>query len=192
MDKTIAEPLAFLVLSAWPLALLMVFLLGIFAIWRVVRRAKDRGQKWKAGFATAIIVILIPTWDVIAGRIQYGYLCATESGIRVYKRVKLEPEYRGLQLADTHLEYDPMPLSKRFPFSRDSSEDLQGPGKIKFNRELIRDSQTGEILGTFTSYFWGGGWFERMFSIQGAGGGSCGYETGGFRALVDEIFEVPR
>ena len=191
MDKTIAEPLAFLVLSAWPLALLIVFLLGIFAVWRVVRTTA-RGKKWAAGLITAIIVILIPTWDVIAGRIQYSYLCTTESGIRIYKHVKLGPEYHGLQLPEIHLVYDQMQLSKRFPFSRESSEDILGPGQIKFNRELISDFQTGETLGTFTTYFWYGGWFEHMFSIQGAGGGSCGHESGGFRAMLDQIFELPR
>jgi hypothetical protein len=90
------------------------------------------------------------------------------------------------------LAYERLPISKRYPYSYDSSEDVFGPGKIKFNREILRDGQTKELLGTFTSYFWGGGWFEQMFSVQGAGGGSCGHETGGFQALVEQIFEIPR
>ena len=191
MDKVIAEVLAFLALSAWPIATLIFLLLGIFIVWRVVR-AKAHGKKLATGFITAIIIILIPTWDVISGRIQYSYLCAADSGIKVYRHVKLESQYFPIQFSGNPLAYERLPISKRYPYSYDSSENVLGPGKIKFNREILRDGKTEEILGTFTSYFWGGGWFERTFSIQGAGGGSCGHETGGFQALVDQIFEVPR
>ena len=191
MDKTIAEPLAFLLFAAGPLALLAVAVLGTILVRTAIRRAKTPKKKWAAGLVAAVIVILIPTWDVIVGRFQFTYLCATESGIQVNRRVKLGPEYRAVQFPDTHLEYDQMPIAKRYPYIHDWSENIAGPGNIAYAFEAIRDAQTGETLGTFTSYFWGGGWFEHQVRFQGAGGGSCGREAGGFKSLLEHIFERP-
>ena len=188
----IDELLGFIVLSAGPLALLVVLALGITAIWLVTRGMKPRWKKWVAGLIAALIIALILTWDVIAGRVHFNRLCATESGIKIYKHIALSPEYRNIRLPDNHISYDQMPIANRYPYRHESSDKLPGPGRIKYNREFICVAETGEVLGTFTTYYWGGGWFENTFSLQGAGGGGCGYEKGGFSALLREIFEASR
>ena len=181
-----------MVLSAGPLALLAVLAMGFVAIWLATRGVKTRGKKLWAGLLAALIIVLILTWDVIAGHARFKRLCATESGIRIYKRVDLSSEYSNMQVPDASWSYERMPISKRYKYSSESSENMPGPGRIKYTRDVIRDAETGELLGTFTSYFWGGGWFENTFSPQGAGGGNCGYRKGDFKAFLEKIFHVPQ
>src|SRR5687768_11929059 len=147
------ELLGFVVLSALPLALLAILVLGCVAVWLAIRGTKTRWKKGLAALLAASIVVLIPTWDVIAGRIHFNRLCATESGIRVYKKVRLDPVLREVQLPDSVPKYEHMPIAKRYPYGYESSEKIPGPATIKFSREFIRDARTGEVLGTVTTFF---------------------------------------
>jgi hypothetical protein len=92
-DKAMKELLAFVVLSLPILVPLGIALVGVIAVWLVMRRVKSPGRKWKAGLVTALIFFLIPTWDILLGRAYFYYLCATEGGIKIYGQVELPKEY---------------------------------------------------------------------------------------------------
>jgi hypothetical protein len=138
----------------------------------------------------SILVGAVLFWDVIPGRIEFKRLCETESGIRIYKRVTLEPEYRGVEFPDNFYIYNQMPIGKRYPERLEEVNDLPGPAKIKRTRSLIVDASTGNVLGSSTVFRYGGGWFSQTVSTApGAGGGRCGDEAGGGVVLLNKIFE---
>jgi hypothetical protein len=138
----------------------------------------------------SILVGAVLFWDVIPGRIQFKRLCETESGIRIYKRVTLEPEYHGVEFPDNFYIYNQLPIGKRYPERLEDVSDLPGPAKIRRARSLIIDASTGAQLGSLTIFFYGGGWFAQAVSTApGAGGGWCGDGAGGAAELLNRIFE---
>lgn len=42
---------------------------------------------------TVLVFVLIPTWDIVPGKLYFKYLCNTEGGIRVYRQVGLPAKY---------------------------------------------------------------------------------------------------
>ena len=180
----------FLVLSMGPLALLFLFVVGAFVVWLFVAREKTTRRKWLAGTLAAIVVILIPTWDEIAGRAYFRHLCESNGGIRIYERVKLGPEYRGIRFPDLPTEYERMKLASLYPYALESKEDLPGPARILYVRRMILDEQTGAVLGSLTNYFYGGGWLDNAVSLHGTGGGSCDRSEQDFRLLLERIFVI--
>jgi hypothetical protein len=182
----------FAVLSAGPLALLVLLVIGVVAVWIVVRRGKSPGKRWAIGMLTAVVVILIPTWDEIAGRAYFRHLCDTKSGIQVLQQVTLGPEYRDVQFADAPWLYKNTPLASLYPYRLESTEDLPGPARIRYVRQIINDQKTGATLGTVTNYFYGGGWFQNAVSLQGAGGGSCDLGSNYFKTFLARVFVAPR
>ncbi|MDD5372566.1 MAG: hypothetical protein PHO62_03965 [Sulfurimonas sp.] len=80
-------------------------LLSKFIVTKVLQ---SHGLK-KANIALAIM-ILIPTWDVILGFPVYAYLCAFESGIKIYKSVdNVEGFYVGKWSKDGYGNVPPLP-----------------------------------------------------------------------------------
>jgi hypothetical protein len=183
------EALALLVLVAIPLAILTIVIVGAVLIVFVARRfGSGRGQ-FAAGLLTVFIIALIPTWDVIIGRIEFHRLCAAKGGLRIYKQVRLDPKFGDVQFPELPLAYRETSVGARYPERTEEVADLPGPGTIKMIRRTVSDSRTGDVLGTSTVYNWGGGWFEQaLTTAPGAGGGYCGHESGDFPELLKRIF----
>jgi hypothetical protein len=173
----------FLVLSAFPLALLVILVVGILAVGVAVRTQNTPRRKGIAAAVATTIVVLIPTWDIILGRAQFNYLCATNSGIRVHKRVQLGPEYRDIHFPSVSVEYRRLPFAKEYPYRFASNPDVFGPAVIEMTRYVITEAKTGEVIGSSTDYVYRGGWFENIFGI---GGGICSQS---FNELLEQIFE---
>src|SRR5438445_4093492 len=57
-------------------------------------------------FVFGSILVLIPTWDVLWGRIYLSYLCSTAAGMKVYKSVPLEKKYFK-ENGDLDFQYTP-------------------------------------------------------------------------------------
>jgi hypothetical protein len=177
-----------LVLSIGPLALLALLLVGILVVWIAVRTQATPPRKWAAAIAAGVTVTLIPTWDVIAGRLYFRYLCAADAGVRIYKSVELRPEDYAVQFPANPAVYRRLQISERYPYRLDSVEDLPGPAKIKMIRQSVIDAKTGDVLGDITEYSYGGGWFENAISFHGAGGGHCASDGNNFKMFLERIF----
>lgn len=182
----------FAVLSAGPLALLVLLVIGVVAVWIAARRGKSPARRWTLGVLTATVVILIPTWDEIAGRAYFRHLCATKSGIQVFHQISLGAEYHDVTFPDVPWLYKKAPLAKLYPYSLKSIEDLPGPAKIYYVEESILDGKTGATLGTAINYFYRGGWFGNAFSPHIRGGGSCNLDEYYFKKLLEQIFAITR
>jgi len=134
---------------------------------------------WKKKTIVLVIFILIPTADVIAGRIYFKYLCNTRSGQFMYKTVEVEEEYlyqpgelmkhkldeTGNQFAIAEGgEINREKLRQRYDFrfiKRDRNYSKYLP--IEKLRSYIEDSEKKELLSEAISYTYNGGWVERLY-----------------------------
>lgn len=67
--------------------------LGMWVARKAASRYERKRIKLGVRVAVALVFILIPTGDWIAGRIYFNYLCETEAGVKVYQTIELPPEY---------------------------------------------------------------------------------------------------
>lgn len=130
-------------------------LISIAVVFWVSRYAKAKGRgagRWAV--MTALIIFLIPFWDLIPTIVTREYFCSTEAGLKIYKspekwraenpgvyetlvREKLRRSYAN---SDEHIT----PLNQRFNLV----SKLEGP--LLFNRwrvvSEIRDEKNGEVI----------------------------------------------
>ena len=60
----------------------------------IVVKLTPKGKwKWLTGLMVILTSILIPTWDIPIGRINFNRLCETQAGQFIYKEVPLGDEY---------------------------------------------------------------------------------------------------
>ena len=133
---------------------------------------------WEKKTIVLVIFILIPTADVIAGRIYFKYLCNTRSGQFIYTTVEIGEEYlyqpgemmkhkldeAGNQYAiaeggETNREklrerYD-LPFSKKESYSRIFH--------IEKRERIIKDQIKTDILSKSISFLYGGGWVINLY-----------------------------
>jgi hypothetical protein len=154
----------------------------------MVQRTRIRAT-WLGVLFVALIAVTL-FWDVIPARMEFRRLCDAESGIRVYKRIPLDAEFRGMEISGLFSVYQESPMGKRYPHRLVETNDLPGPGRIRRIVNTISDARSGETLGSLTTFYYGGGWLANVVpSGARAGGGSCGVEVAGARALASAIFE---
>lgn len=153
----------------------------------------------KAKYAVMVFFVLLPTADALVGRLYLRHLCATEGGLKVYRVVEnvegfllqdgtdghwikqygfrfVEGKRREPGIVDRFervndeikIESKVLPKSEyRFRFVRGQDEDI-----FYRNQATVDVIRTGEVLATYTSYYFLGGWAERFlagFSDAGPG-----------------------
>lgn len=72
---------------------LSILLAVVAYIWLarfVARRIENRAVK----YTVIAVFILIPTWDVIPGKLYFNHLCENEAGLKIYKTVEGVEGYR--------------------------------------------------------------------------------------------------
>lgn len=161
-------------------------------VW-VTRRFSGHRAKVTAAVITVLVFLLIPTWDVIAGKIYLQYLCEAESGVRVYKTVELGPEYwfsdgqpkfiTSKGLADHEM------LGDRYEFSSKSQEDYSLFFHIKKNAEIVSEKQTGAILAEYIRFVHFGGWLANSTGLHIRGTGCPTIEQYDYRDFLKQIFK---
>ena len=102
------------------LLFIVVVYVGVAVVlaWLLARRRQTPKAKAIAATLTLLVFALIPTWDILPGRLYFNHLCATEGGLKIYKTVEgVEGFY--LDSADTKLiEHLLIPNSKLQLFGR--------------------------------------------------------------------------
>lgn len=142
---------------------LMIFVPLIYAAiaWAIIKRLPSKKVKW----AATVIFVLIPTWDEVAGRIYFEYLCATEAGVKVHQTVELPAEYWDEQGKPKF--YDEK--NGNFYLSKDYPTEL----KIEKNYSFLyidklvthlRDQKKDKLFSERVSYMHWGGWIRRNLS----------------------------
>lgn len=72
------------------LSILLAVVIYIWLARLVAKRIKNRSAK----YVVIAIFILIPTWDIVPGKIYFNHLCENEAGLKIYKTVEGVEGYR--------------------------------------------------------------------------------------------------
>jgi len=179
--------------------LAVLFFIALYiggAIW-LVRSRKTRRGKWIA----AIIALLLPTTDAVLGRIYLQQLCNTEGGLKVYR---VAEGVKGFMEQGATTDYwvknhgyrfteGSIPGGKYNRFSRQGDKIIQKwdvtKPKSKYRARYIGSEgiyskgtyqveviANKEVLATYTSLAFSGGWAERFLAqFSGAGVGNVAF-----------------
>lgn len=69
------------------------FVLAVVVIVFAVRRARPGWAKWAAGLGTFGLFWGLTLIDDVMGTLEHKALCEKEAGVKIYKQVKLPPEF---------------------------------------------------------------------------------------------------
>lgn len=148
---------------------LLVIALYIGTVWFLLREAGSS----KVKVIVLLIAILIPTADVIAGRVYFSYLCNTKSGQFIYKTVEVGAEYlykpgdemkHELDESGQHYatakggEINREELKRRYGFPFSKKEPYSKVFNIWKRTRVIKDAISGEVLSEPISFnYYGAG-----------------------------------
>lgn len=77
--------LVFYIFLAWFSVRVVSWLANVLAVMATTKRILQA--------LCVAIFVLIPTWDVIPGRLYFQHLCEKEAGIKVFKTVEVDKSY---------------------------------------------------------------------------------------------------
>jgi hypothetical protein len=127
--------------------------------------------------------VLLPTWDIIPGRLYFQHLCEQEAGVKVLKAV---------EVAQSYFRPDGRPDDKklldRYAQSSKWDRSFSPWAHITKIEGTIQDKQTGEVLGIATDFIYSGGWLgsriDPMSSV------TCpAYRDGIFGMALQHVFK---
>jgi hypothetical protein len=158
--------------------LIILTVLFVYAAITLITVIKVEGTKKKV--IALLIFILIPTADVIVGNIYFSYLCHTQSGQFIYKKVELEDEYFlksgdidkskhgnnpvGYAIAKGG-EINKEMLRERYDFPFNKKETLSKILHIYKRERIIIDKTNNNILSKSISFIYGGGWVVNIYPV---------------------------
>jgi len=141
-------------------------------------------RKWVVSSLVILISILIPTWDIPIGRINFNHLCNTQAGQFINKQVSLSDEY-FLKAGERNIRYfehskfayakggelDLERVKQNYVINSNYDKDYSRWGYIYKLETKIIFIQDKQILGRAVTFFYRGGWL--MASFEGGGSIDC-------------------
>lgn len=124
----------------------------------VVARRVGKGTGSKlAKYATIVVFVLIPTWDILPGQLYHAHLCKTEGGIQVFKTIEIPKAYflPNGQPDDNKIDHDLL------VWSGEPDRTFSKLFHITKNQDLLLNKRTQERLGTATDFWYKGGWLKK-------------------------------
>ncbi|OGT29224.1 MAG: hypothetical protein A2W28_09385 [Gammaproteobacteria bacterium RBG_16_51_14] len=133
---------------------------------KLAGKRESRQWKWGVRMAVVLVFVLIPTWDMILGRVYLNHLCSTEAGVKVYQTVELPAEYWDKEGRPRFMNargvINMVMLGDRFKWHQVREPYINGLIKIDKRRWQLEDITTQKALGEkvdFVRYF---GWLNRF------------------------------
>lgn len=72
------------------LSVIVLIVLYLFVSFKGVEYIYDKTHKKRYAVLATLFFILLPTWDVIIGKIYFDHLCKTDGGLKVYESVQAD------------------------------------------------------------------------------------------------------
>lgn len=166
-----AELMAFVVLSLPILAVLLIVVLAVLAARVAARRMAVPEKKWKAAVIAALAVILIPTWDEVAGRLYFHYLCTTQGGVKVFNREELQPQYWGSngipkdRIVRVGSRFE-MQIGDRYYIETQAQKNYSQTFRIDREHQTIRDRESDNVLSELVAFRHWGGWLVNNTALN--------------------------
>lgn len=144
------------------LGLLIALVLYVGLAWMMAKLIGRYTDSKIARYLLIAIVVLIPTWDIIPGRLYFQYLCEREAGVKVLKTV---------EVASTYFLPNDQPDEKKLADLYTSSMKVEREFSRLFHimriQSFIHDKRTEEVLGIATDLSYYGGWLAAHLFPQG-------------------------
>jgi hypothetical protein len=185
------ELLGVVVLSMPILAVLCIGGLAGYAGWAAGRQMSEVRKKWMVRVAAASAVVFLFACDEIVGRSYLHYLCATEGGTKVYRHIRLPPEYWRADGSPIFIDEKGNKIASRldddYQFGSTSDEHYSKVFRIREFVNVVLDRKKAETVGTYTHFAFFGGWLVNFTSLDVAGVG-CPSERDFYRKFLQTIF----
>jgi hypothetical protein len=165
------------------LSILLAVVIYVWLVRLVAKRIKNRAAK----YAVIAIFILIPTWDIIPGKLYLNYLCENEAGVKVYQTVELPAEYWDVQGRPKF--YDETNGNMHLPLDKYEwkSRTEEYPFNVEKNISDMKEKNTEKILNERVVFTYWGGWISRNFAPHNTAT-SCGSDVKAYTSYVKQIF----
>lgn len=145
--------------------LAVLIALGVYVyLAKVVAQFVGRHTESKlAMYATIAVFVLIPTWDILPGRLYHQHVCKTQGGVRVYKTVEVDKAYF---LPDG--QHDEKKLRERLDMQLTMDRTFSKLFHMTKHQGVLVDKENGAHLGTATDFWYYGGWLYTTILIEGS------------------------
>lgn len=184
------------------LALIVYILIAVtLAVWAPRAIFNTSRARTIAAIVVVSTFVLIPTWDIIPGKLYFDHLCATEGGLKIYKAVEGVEGFfyetgtspgrefldkygykflEGTAGGDSVYRYSldngkviRVAISK--PVSRYATRSERHTGRWNTVRheKIVEDRETKAVLAVRTQFEYLGNWLQRKVNPLLGGGGFC-------------------
>lgn len=130
----------------------------------IAKRIKGRTAK----YIVIAILILIPTWDIIPGKLYFKHLCENEAGVKVYQTVELPAEYwdekGGARFFNEYGYLDHKFWVDKLDESGGHVERYSAVFAIDKDTSPIKERSSQKVLAEVTTFRFWGSWVSRNFS----------------------------
>lgn len=145
------------------LAVLVALGMYVYLAKVAVRFVGKRTESKLAKYATIAVFVLIPTWDIIPGRLYHQHVCETQGGVQVFKTVEVDKAYF---LSDGRL--DEKKVLERFQWQTTMDRAFSRVFHMTKHQGVLIDKENGEHLGMATGFSYYGGWLHSTILIEAA------------------------
>jgi hypothetical protein len=128
----------------------------------VAQFIRRRTESTLAQYATIVVFVLIPTWDILPGRLYHQHVCETQGGVQVYKTVEVDKAYF---LPDGRLDEKKL-LLERLDWQTTMNRTFSKVFHMTKHQSVLLDRKNGEQLGTATDLWYYGGWLHTTIFIE--------------------------
>ena len=143
------------------IALVLYVYLAKVAIQFLGKRAKSKLVK----YLTIAIFVLIPTWDLIPGRLYFNHLCKKEGGIKIFKTIEVDKSYFQ---ANGLVDEKKLSTSGNFVLEHKDDRRYSSIFHIAKFESVLREKPTEEVLGVEVHLVHYDGWLNANLSPQGS------------------------
>jgi hypothetical protein len=184
--------LAVLTSPLWLFVLLLIA--SVWIGFKVSNRFRSGTAKAAAGLGVATLVLVVPFGDEIVGRLYLDHLCATEGGAKVYRTVKLPPEYWDEsgqpKFFNRFGSLDRDLWLSKLDEKANRSNRYSSLFAIDKDTSLIKDKSDGNVIAELTQFLYWGGWIRRNLTPHNSASGCKFVADAGFsRQFYGQIFK---
>ena len=131
----------------------------------------------------ALVFVLVPTWDILPGRLYFKHLCEQKAGVKIFKIVELDKSH----FKPNGKPDDKQLLGQYAQFSKHDPK-FSSWAHITKIEGAIQNRQTKELLGTITDFVYYGGWLGSR--IDPMSPVTCpAYREGIFEIALHQVFK---
>lgn len=150
-----------------------------------VQFVRKRADSKFATYATIVIFVLIPTWDIVPGWLYFNHLCEKEGGIKVFKTIEVDKSYFQ---SNGHPDEKKLSISNRFMIARKDDRVYSAVFHVAKFETVLHDKQTNEVLAVDVHLAHYGGWLNAYLFPQGPPTKCAGYSP--YRDVWTEVIKL--